>query len=157
VVTKLPKASEVACKWAEKNGVTSDHAKSEAMLFSTERRVPTATVETAGREIPFNKEATRWLGIWLDVHLTLRDHLRAMLNKGRNAAPRLRWMEGQMGMTSGNYLKVMTACVEAVAKYGNELWWHRGGEKASRAWWENRQNYRHWSISRHGQSHADSE
>jgi hypothetical protein len=35
------------------------------------RRAPTAVIRTEGREVPFNKKATRWLGIWLDTQLTL--------------------------------------------------------------------------------------
>jgi len=62
VAGRLSKAGEVAGEWAAKNGVTFDHNKSEAMLFSRKRREPTAVIRTGGREISFNKEATRWLG-----------------------------------------------------------------------------------------------
>jgi len=89
VAAKLPKAAEVACGWASRNGVTFDHKKSEAMLFSRKRKEPTGVVKAGGREIQFNKEATRWLGIWLDSHLTLRDHQRVMMKKGRKAMTRL--------------------------------------------------------------------
>jgi len=129
VAKKLSRASEVAEEWSSKNGVTFDHGKSEAMLFSRKRKTPTATIKSGGGEIPFNKEATRWLGIWLDGHLTLRDHQRAMQKKGRNAQARLRRLMGQMGLTSGNCRKVVTACVQSVAMYGSELWWRGEGKQ----------------------------
>jgi len=38
------------------------------------RRASEAKVRVGDKEVPFNKEATRWLGVWLDSHLTLRTH-----------------------------------------------------------------------------------
>jgi len=130
----------VAGEWARVNGVTFDHHKSEAMLFSRQRKGPTATVEAGGREIEFNKEATRWLGIWLDSHLTLRDHQRVMMKKGRKAMTRLRRLTGQMGLTTANCRKVMTACVQSVAMYGSELWWQGQGEQGMRGPEDDMQN-----------------
>jgi len=43
---------------------------------------PGEPVSSGGREIQFNKEATRWLGIWIDSHLTLRDQGRSALSAG---------------------------------------------------------------------------
>jgi len=129
VTNKLSNASEVACRWGDKNGVTFDHNKSEAILFSRKRKAPTATIRTGGTEVAFNKETTRWLGVWLDSHLTLRDHQKVMLKKGRKAWARLKRLTGQMGLTAGNCRKVMTACVQSVAMYGSELWWKGEGKQ----------------------------
>jgi hypothetical protein len=74
VAEKLSKASAAACKWATSNGITFDHGKSEAVFFSRARRPPTAMIRTGGREILFNRTATRWLGVWLDSQLTLGEH-----------------------------------------------------------------------------------
>jgi hypothetical protein len=65
----------------------------------------------------------------LDSQLTLRDHQRAMLKMGRNSMNRLRRLMGQMGLTSANCRKVMTACVQAVAMYGAELWCRGEGSR----------------------------
>lgn len=129
VAEKLTETSRVACEWASRNGVIFDHGKTEAMLFSRRRRSPTATVMTGGREISFNKEATRWLGIWLDAHLTLRDHQKGMMKEGRKALARLRRLAGQMGLSPANSRKVMTACVQSVAMYGSEHWWRGEGKQ----------------------------
>jgi len=127
VTNKLSNAAEVACRWGDRNGVTFDHNKSEAILFSRRRKTPTATITTGGTEVTFNKETTRWLGVWLDSHLMLRDHQKVMLKKGRKAWVRLKRLMGQMELTAGNCCKVMTACLQSVAMYGSERWWKGEG------------------------------
>ena len=37
-----------------------------------------------------------------------------------------------MGLTSANCRKIMTACVQSVAMYGNELWWQGAGRQGMR-------------------------
>jgi hypothetical protein len=90
-----------------------------------------ATVESEGQRVPFNKSATRWLGVWLDSQLTLKDHRRAMLKKGRKAMAQIRRLAGKLGFTPSNYRKVMSACVQSVAMYGSELWWRGIGSRAA--------------------------
>jgi len=55
-----------------------------------------------GKEIPFNKEATRWLGFWLDSQLTLKEHHAIRLKKWENAMTQLRQLTGQMGLSPAN-------------------------------------------------------
>jgi hypothetical protein len=112
VAERLSKASKAACSWASSNGVSFDHRKTEALLLSRRRRGPTVTVESDGRQVPFNKKATRWLGVWLDSQLTLRDHQRTMLKKGWKALGQVRRLTGQLGLTPSNCRKVLTACVQ---------------------------------------------
>jgi len=38
--------------WGNENRVTFDHSKSEAVLFSRKRKVPTDTIRAGEREIP---------------------------------------------------------------------------------------------------------
>jgi len=64
----------VVVEWAARNRIAFDHGKTEAALFRKKKRTPTATVTVGDRMVPFSKEATRWLGIWLDPKLTLKDH-----------------------------------------------------------------------------------
>jgi hypothetical protein len=123
VAERLSKASKAACSWAGSNGGYFDHQKTEALFLSQRRRGPTATIESDGRQVPFNKKATRWLGVWLDSQLTLKEHQKTMLKKGRKAFAQVRRLTGQLGLTPSNCRKVMTACVQSVAMYGSELWW----------------------------------
>ena len=76
-----------------------------------------------GNSVLFNKETTRWLEVWLDSQLTLREHHAARLKQGHKAMTRLRRPIGRMGLSPANCRKVMTACVQSVAMFGSELWW----------------------------------
>jgi len=63
VAAMLSAAAAVALEWAAGNGVTFDHSKTEAALFQRKKRTTTATVTVGTNSIPFNREATRWLGV----------------------------------------------------------------------------------------------
>lgn len=82
--------------WAAANGIVFDHGKTRAALFHRKRTVPTASIMVGNQDVPLNKEATRWLGIWLDSHLTPNEHHATRLKKARNAMDRLRRLTGQM-------------------------------------------------------------
>ena len=47
---------------------------------------------------------------------------RPRLKNGRNALTRLRRLSGQLGLSPANCRKVMTACIQSVAMFGEELW-----------------------------------
>ena len=74
VAVKLSSAAAASIEWAAKNGVAFDYGKTEATLFHKKRSAPTATVSVGNNNVLFNKEATRWLGNWLDAQLSLKQH-----------------------------------------------------------------------------------
>ena len=120
----LTEAARASIDWAAQNGVAFDHGKTEAAIFQRRKVTsPTATVTVGNNAIPFNKAATRWLGIWLDSQLTLKEHHAVRLKNGRNAMTRLRRLTGQVGLSPANSRKVMTACIQSDAMFGAELWW----------------------------------
>jgi len=92
--------------------------------------VATALVTAAASHVPFNKEASRLLGVWLDSHLTLRSHHAVWLIEGKKEIGMLRWFTGQTGLSPTNCRKVMTACVWSAAMFGSELWWERNQVRA---------------------------
>ena len=61
--------------WGKSNAVTYDVAKTEAVLFSKSHRqrlnkqIAEVHINIEAEKIKFNKEATLWLGIWLDSQL----------------------------------------------------------------------------------------
>jgi len=63
VAAKLSGAAAAAAAWADRNGVTFDQGKTEVALFHKKRTAPKATVTVGDSKVPFNKEATRWLGV----------------------------------------------------------------------------------------------
>ena len=103
--------------------MASDHGKSKEALFRRKKKVPTAEVTVGASHVPFNKMATRWLGVWLDSQLTLRDHHATRLKHGQKPMTRIQCLTGQMGLLPANCRKVMTAWVQSFAMFGSELWW----------------------------------
>jgi len=118
-------AATAGIDWAVLNGVAFDRGKTEAAIFrkGSKQAETKATVKVGGNEVPFNKEATRWLGVWLDSQLTLKEHHATRLKNRRNALIQLRRLTGQLGLSPANCRKVMTACIQSVAMFGSELWW----------------------------------
>jgi len=72
---RLERCAAETTIWAKKNACQFDIEKTEAMLFTRRRknRKPkmNARVSVGNHEVPYNNEATRWLGVWLDDILTL--------------------------------------------------------------------------------------
>jgi len=123
VAAKLSAAAAASIEWAAGNGVAFGHGKTEAAIPRRKKTAPTATVKVGANTVPFNKEVTRWLGIWLDSQLTLKDHHAIRPKDGKKAMLGLYRLAGQMGLSPANCWKVMTACVQSVAMFGSELWW----------------------------------
>jgi hypothetical protein len=78
-------------------------------------------------DIPFNTEATRWLGAWLASQLTLKEHHAIRIKEGKRTMGGLRRLTGQMGLSPVNCRKVKTACIQSVATFGSELCWMGNG------------------------------
>jgi hypothetical protein len=115
------------------------HGKTEAAIFRRKKPPPTAAAKADANTVPFNKEAARWLGGWLDSQLTLKGHHAIRPKNGKNATAQLRGLAGQMGLPPANCGKVMTACFQLVAVFGSELWrkgnrtrgTHRSGKRVA--------------------------
>ena len=105
-----------------------DQGKTEAAMFWRKKKgtEAKAKVRVGDNEVPFNKEVTRWLGIWLDSRLTLGTHHNTRLRDGKRAMTRLRRLTGQMGLAPANCRKIMAACIQLAAMFGSELWWKGG-------------------------------
>jgi len=131
VAAKLTAAVAASIEWVAGNGVVFDRCKFEAALFWRKKKAPTAAVTIGVSTAPFNKAATRWLGVWLDSQLTLRDHQTTWLKEGHKAMARLRRLTGQMELSPGNCRKVMMACVQSVAVFRSELWWKGDHSRAT--------------------------
>jgi len=122
VAAKLAEAAAMSLDWAKDNGVAFDQGKMEGVLFWKKKGALTATICVGTSDIPFNSEATRWLGVWLDSQLTLKEHHAVRLKEGKKAIEWLRQLTGQMGLSPANCHKVMTACIQSVAMFESELW-----------------------------------
>lgn len=78
-------------------------------------------MEVDGHCVPFNPEATQWLGVWLDSGLTLKVHYQACMRKAQAAEHRVQRLCQSHGLAPGLVRQV--AAVQLVALYGAELWW----------------------------------
>ena len=74
MAAKLSEAAAASIDWAASNGVAFGHGKTEAAIFRRKKTPPTAAVKVGANTVLFNEEATRWLGVWPDSQLTLKEH-----------------------------------------------------------------------------------
>jgi hypothetical protein len=74
VASTLENIGAKAINWGQRNRVEFQPSKTEAVLFSRSRKIQSRARETTihfrGEQVPFNKEATKWLGFWLDYSLS---------------------------------------------------------------------------------------
>ena len=116
-----------AIEWGEDKGLQFDNAKTEVLALTRRRKqmpqISQMEMVIKSHTIKFNKEATRWLGIWLDSALKFRAHKDVYLQKARKAEARLRGIVSKKGLASGLVRKIQIAAVQSVSLYGAELWW----------------------------------
>ena len=99
---KLEAAARRAIAWGGTSGVTFEEGKTEAILFSRNRRHwkdrGQVAITVGANRVPFNIKATRWLGIYLDSRLSFTEHTRISARKARTAEGRLRSMVARHGV-----------------------------------------------------------
>jgi len=81
VVSILGTCAAKSIEWARRRGLQFDTAKTEALRFTRRRGHRkhlrpklTAKIRVANGSIRFNGQVTRWLGGWMDAHLTCKEH-----------------------------------------------------------------------------------
>ena len=78
------------------NAVTYDISKTEAVLFSKlyrqrlSKQLQETKLKVGDEHISFNKEATRWLGVWLDSQLKSKSHINERTRRARVAEIQIR-------------------------------------------------------------------
>jgi len=128
VCDKLQEAAKVAIEWGHDNVVQFDAGKTEAVLLTRKRgwelkdQIRRARVEVDGHCVPFNAEATQWLGVWLDSGLNLKAHYQTCMRKARAAENRVQRLCQSRGLAPGLARQVQVA-LQSVPLYGAELWW----------------------------------
>ena len=77
VARKLERCATTTLGWAQRNAVTFETEKTEAILFTRKRnrmREVRQNIKVGTHSVKFSREAVRWLGVWLDAKLTLKHH-----------------------------------------------------------------------------------
>jgi hypothetical protein len=130
VVTILERFAAKSIEWANRQGIQFDTAKMEAALFMCRRGHKkhlwpklTAKIKIGNGFIRFTKQATRWLAVWIDAHLTFKEHHNRCMKKARGAEARLQTLTKTYGEVPESVRPVQVAYVQAVALYRSELLW----------------------------------
>src|SRR5271156_5828740 len=127
ITRTLEQAGQEAIDWGLQNSVSFEVDKTEAVLFTKKRKlakqVSQARIRLKNESIHYNKDATRWLGVWLDSGLSFKTHYQTRLQKAKAAENRLRSISGTHGLSPGLVRRVQIAAVQSVALYGAEIWW----------------------------------
>ena len=122
--------------WGGTSGVTFEEGKTEAILFSRNRKHwkdrGQTTITVGGYKVPFNVKATRWLGIYLDSRLSFAEHARISARRARTAEGRLRSMVARHGVPPLSARHLQEAIVCSTMMYGAEVTW-RGQKSMSSA------------------------
>jgi hypothetical protein len=123
----LEAAGLEAIQWGLQNRISFEVEKTEAVLFTKKRKIAKevnqARIRLENNSISYNKEATRWLGIWLDSGLSFKAHYRTRLQKAKAAENRLKSISGTYGLSPGLVRRIQIAVVQSIALYGAEIWW----------------------------------
>ena len=130
VVQTLQACAAESIEWASRRDLQFDTAKKEAALFTRrkghkkhQRLELTAKIKVWNDLVRFNPEVTRWLGVSMDAHLTLKVHHNRCIEKARGAEARLCSLTRMQDIVPERVRAVQIAYVQAVVLYGSELWW----------------------------------
>jgi len=129
VVEKLEACAADSIEWASRRDVQFDTAKTEAPLFESSkghkkplRPILTPKPNVGNGFVRFITEVTRGLAVWMDAHLTFKEHHNLCMKKARSAEARLRTLTRMHGIVPESVGAAQVAWVEAIALDGRGLW-----------------------------------
>ena len=100
----LTEAGDLAVKWGLLNNVTFDIKKTEVILFTKKtkirRNINKFNIKIKDYIVKFNKKVTRWLEIWLDTKLTLKEHYKIRFQKTKQTENRLKTISRSLELSS---------------------------------------------------------
>jgi hypothetical protein len=114
VTMKLSKYTATCLTWAQDNAVHFEEDKTEAILFSQHREYQRGSEEAVvvgNHATPFNEQATRWLGFWLDPKLMLNHHHQKWLTNTRQQQARSSCLCHHQGLLPGSTANLQKAVV----------------------------------------------
>ena len=124
-VRRLEQCTAATLEWASCNAVRFEETKTEAILFSKKKSHHrcNAPIRVGDQTVRFAPEATRWLGIWLDLTLSLVENQRRRVAKTRQAEARLRHITARYGVPPAAARKLQSAIVQVTILCAAELTW----------------------------------
>jgi hypothetical protein len=128
VVTILERCAAKSILLASRQGLQFDSITTEAAQFSRRRGHknhlrPKLTAKIMVRDgfIQFNRQETRWVGVWMGVHLTLKEHHNQCMKKAGAAEARLRTLTKMHRVVPESVRAVQEEYIQAFPLYGSEL------------------------------------
>jgi hypothetical protein len=124
VTEQLNKCATKSLAWAEQNAVHLEEDKTKAILFSRCREHQRGTdveVWVGLHDIPYNRQARRYLGFWLDSKLALSQHHQKWITKAKQQQARIACLCYYQGLPPHSAANLQKAVVQSVAIYGIEL------------------------------------
>ena len=120
----LQKAVHSLTRRGEQQAIQFDLAKTELLHFGKGKGTNSSITLPSGDTVQPATNATRWLGIWFDKHLTFKDHIRKRTVQAHAAFERMqRLANTEKGLTTQALRQLYMACVTSVADYGAPVWW----------------------------------
>jgi len=117
VVTIHEKCAAKSIEWANREVLQFNTAKMEAALFTLRpghkiylRPKLTPKITVGDWLIRFNKQTTRWLGVWIDAHLMFKDQHNRCMKKAMAVKARLRTITKLYGIAPETIRAVQVAC-----------------------------------------------
>ena len=110
-----------------RNAVSFDIKKTEAILFIIVRKnlliklAKDNKLSIGGKEIKFNINTIRWLGIMLNPGFKLKAHVDQRIEKTKNAAARVQGITEKYGLAPGLTRKIHVAAVHTTMLYDAEI------------------------------------
>lgn len=72
----------------------------------------------------FARDTMRWLGIWLDLALTLQENQRCCINRARRAEARVQRITTKNGVPPASARNLQMAIAQGTLPYAAELTWN---------------------------------
>jgi hypothetical protein len=101
VTSNLEKCADLSIKWAKKNAVQFEIEKSDAIFFSRKKKhlgEIKRTIRIDDYTIKYNQKELRWLGVYLDSQLSLRNHHKRWCTKAKQQQARISRLCKQTGL-----------------------------------------------------------
>jgi len=129
-VMKLASSHTETIEWANRRDLQFNTAKTEAALLTCRRghkkhlwpklRV---LIRVGDSCVRFNKEATEWLGVWIDSGVMFKEHHNRCGKKHWTVESQLRVLTRMRWIVSERVTAIAVAGVQETAPYSNEFWW----------------------------------
>ena len=103
--------------WGKANVVTYDITKTEVVLFSKfhrqclNKQIATINIKIGTEKIKLNKEAIRWLRVWLDSQLKFTAYINEKIQRARTAEIQIKSLTRMYELAPTHIRRIQIAAV----------------------------------------------